>query len=238
MPTLYGQEMSTDATRNSPDETPETIMRDIHALTPTVPDDNSRTMTALPPPPAFQGYFSPTKMSEGASSGENFTTISREFNALVIAGYSMGNNNEPEAREVTQLDDQRQHDLMRVHEERVEEETNPLNFYLIGRDESKTLDEDPTRYTNAQMRDLKRWISRGNAKHGGLKAVTTCYGIIDVQAKECYLNVPYPGGCNDAFCNKEARVHPSHKKLKYLICKCVNNNSCNCRHSPCETGGP
>lgn len=68
------------------------------------------------------------------------------------------------------------------------------NFYLIGRDESKSfrrilkidrterseliLYEDPTRYTNAQMRDLKRWISRGNAKHGGLKAVTTCYGII------------------------------------------------------------
>uniref|UniRef100_A0A1J3EMD2 Remorin C-terminal domain-containing protein n=2 Tax=Noccaea caerulescens TaxID=107243 RepID=A0A1J3EMD2_NOCCA len=140
MPTLYGQEMSPDATRNSPDETPETIMRDIHALSPTVPEDNSRTMTALPPPPAFRGYFSPTRstttMSEGASSGENFNTISREFNALVIAGSSMGNNNEPEAREVTQLDDQRQHDLMRIHEERVEEETNPLAIvpdqYLVS----------------------------------------------------------------------------------------------------------
>uniref|UniRef100_A0A1J3GAA0 Phosphoinositide phosphatase SAC5 n=1 Tax=Noccaea caerulescens TaxID=107243 RepID=A0A1J3GAA0_NOCCA len=70
----------------------------------------------------------------------------------------------------------------------------PSHFYLIGRDESKSfrrilkidrterselnLFEDPTRYTNAQMRELKRWISRGNAKHGGLKAVTTCYGII------------------------------------------------------------
>ncbi|CAH2037189.1 unnamed protein product [Thlaspi arvense] len=70
----------------------------------------------------------------------------------------------------------------------------PSNFYLIGRDESKSfrrilkidrtdrtelnLFEDPTWYTNAQMRELKRWISRGNRRHGGLEPVTTCYGII------------------------------------------------------------
>ncbi|EOA27644.1 hypothetical protein CARUB_v10023792mg [Capsella rubella] len=133
MLTLYGQERSPDATSNHrDDETTETIVRDIHALTPT-PEDNSRTMTTttLPPPPAFRGYFSPprsaTTMSEGASSGENFTTISREFNALVIAGSSM-ENNEPTARNVTQREDERQHDLMRIHEERDhhEEETNPL----------------------------------------------------------------------------------------------------------------
>ncbi|KAG7570098.1 Remorin C-terminal [Arabidopsis thaliana x Arabidopsis arenosa] len=131
MLTLYDHERSLDATSNrQDDETTETVVRDIHELTP-APEDNSRTMTAtLPPPPAFRGYFSPprstTTMSEGASSGENFTTISREFNALVIAGSSM-ENNEPTARDVMQREDERQHDLLRIHEERdQEEETNPL----------------------------------------------------------------------------------------------------------------
>ncbi|ESQ52911.1 hypothetical protein EUTSA_v10017761mg [Eutrema salsugineum] len=121
MLTLYGQESSPEGTsstsNNNRDETPETAVRDIHALAP-----------VLPPPPAMRGYFSPTRsattnMSEGASSGENFTTISREFNALVIAGSSMGNNNErPTTSDATQRDD-----LTRIHEERdEEEETNPL----------------------------------------------------------------------------------------------------------------
>ncbi|CAH2058451.1 unnamed protein product [Thlaspi arvense] len=117
MLTLYDQETSPD--RSSRCETPETVVRDIHALTPA-------STTVLPPPPALRGYFSPTRstttMSEGASSGENFTTISREFNALVIAGSSMGNNNEPTARDATQPDDL----MTRIHEERDEEETNPL----------------------------------------------------------------------------------------------------------------
>ncbi|CAH8390952.1 unnamed protein product [Eruca vesicaria subsp. sativa] len=68
------------------------------------------------------------------------------------------------------------------------------NFYLIGRDENKTfwrilkidrtdptelnLFEDPTRYTHDEIVQLKKWISRGNQKHGGLKAELTCYGII------------------------------------------------------------
>ncbi|KAG2240952.1 hypothetical protein Bca52824_096943 [Brassica carinata] len=118
MLTLYGQESSPD--RTSRDETPETVVRDIHALTPA-------STTVLPPPPALRGYFSPTRstttsISEGASSGENFTTISREFNALVIAGSSIRNNNEPTAHDVTQGEE-----LMRsIHEEREEEETNPL----------------------------------------------------------------------------------------------------------------
>ncbi|KAF8114272.1 hypothetical protein N665_0039s0036 [Sinapis alba] len=66
------------------------------------------------------------------------------------------------------------------------------NFYLIGRDEKKTfwrilkidrtdpnelnLFEDPTRYTHDEIVQLKKWLSRGN--HGGLRAKTTCYGII------------------------------------------------------------
>ncbi|KFK37034.1 hypothetical protein AALP_AA4G203700 [Arabis alpina] len=124
MLTLYGQERSPDDASNRRDETTETAVRDIHALTPT-------TTPALPPPPALRGYFSPTRstttMSEGASSGENFTTISREFNALVIAGSSM------QARDVTQHeDDERQHDLTRIHEDRDEEDTNPLAIVPDG----------------------------------------------------------------------------------------------------------
>ncbi|KAG2305380.1 hypothetical protein Bca52824_034031 [Brassica carinata] len=68
------------------------------------------------------------------------------------------------------------------------------NFYLIGRDEKKTfwrilkidrtdpkelnLFEDPTRYTHDEIAQLKKWISRGNQEYGGLRAETTCYGII------------------------------------------------------------
>jgi len=60
------------------------------------------------------------------SEGENFTTISREFNALVIAGSSM-ENNELMTRDVTQREDERQDELMRIHEDTDhEEETNPL----------------------------------------------------------------------------------------------------------------
>ncbi|KAG5392459.1 hypothetical protein IGI04_022422 [Brassica rapa subsp. trilocularis] len=67
-------------------------------------------------------------------------------------------------------------------------------FYLIGRDEKKTfwrilkidrtdpkelnLFEDPTKYTHDEISQLKKWISRGNQEHGGLRAETTCYGII------------------------------------------------------------
>ncbi|RID47375.1 hypothetical protein BRARA_I03973 [Brassica rapa] len=93
---LYSQESSsteitttsTDAS-DSRDETPpsETVVRDIHAM----------TTTELPRPQQRGGHLSPTRsvnFSDGASSaGENFTTVSREFNALVIAGSSMDNNN-------------------------------------------------------------------------------------------------------------------------------------------------
>lgn len=97
MLTLYSQESSsteittttsTDAS-DSRDETPpsETVVRDIHAM----------TTTELPRPQQRGGHLSPTRsvnFSDGASSaGENFTTVSREFNALVIAGSSMDTNN-------------------------------------------------------------------------------------------------------------------------------------------------
>ncbi|KAL0699609.1 hypothetical protein Bca4012_055731 [Brassica carinata] len=68
------------------------------------------------------------------------------------------------------------------------------NYYLIGRDKKQSfwrilkidrtdptelnLFEDPTRYTHDEIVLLKKWLSRGNQKHGGLRTETTCYGII------------------------------------------------------------
>ncbi|CAJ1975717.1 unnamed protein product [Sphenostylis stenocarpa] len=69
-----------------------------------------------------------------------------------------------------------------------------LNFYMIGRDKSRTywrvlkidrLDpselnvlEDSTTYTERECSDLLRRIHEGNRSTGGLKFVTTCYGIV------------------------------------------------------------
>ncbi|ESQ44320.1 hypothetical protein EUTSA_v10006130mg [Eutrema salsugineum] len=97
MLTLYGQERSTEITTTNTDvsdrrdATPpaEPVVRDIHAM----------TTTELPRLQQQRGggHLSPSRsmnFSDGASSsGENFTTVSREFNALVIAGSSMDNNN-------------------------------------------------------------------------------------------------------------------------------------------------
>ncbi|TKY72919.1 Phosphoinositide phosphatase SAC3 [Spatholobus suberectus] len=68
------------------------------------------------------------------------------------------------------------------------------NFYMIGRDKSRTywrvlkvdrLDpselnvlEDSTIYTESECSDLLRRIHEGNRSTGGLKFVTTCYGIV------------------------------------------------------------
>ncbi|XP_061996668.1 phosphoinositide phosphatase SAC3 isoform X1 [Rosa rugosa] len=68
------------------------------------------------------------------------------------------------------------------------------NFYMIGRDKSRTywrvlkidrLDpcelnvlEDSTTYTERECSDLLRRVHEGNKVTGGLKFVTTCYGII------------------------------------------------------------
>ncbi|WVZ19102.1 hypothetical protein V8G54_006424 [Vigna mungo] len=70
----------------------------------------------------------------------------------------------------------------------------PQNFYMIGRDKSRTywkvlkidrLDpseltvlEDSTTYTERECSDLLRRIHEGNRSTGGLKFVTTCYGIV------------------------------------------------------------
>ncbi|KAE9609949.1 putative SAC domain-containing protein [Lupinus albus] len=68
------------------------------------------------------------------------------------------------------------------------------NFYMIGRDKSRTywrvlkigrldpselnLREDPTTYTESECSDLLKRTHEGNKSTGGLKFVTTCYGIV------------------------------------------------------------
>ncbi|XWS72323.1 hypothetical protein CRYUN_Cryun02cG0030200 [Craigia yunnanensis] len=68
------------------------------------------------------------------------------------------------------------------------------NFYMIGRDKSRTywrvlkidrLDpselnilEDSTTYTESECSELLRRIHEGNISTGGLKFITTCYGIV------------------------------------------------------------
>ncbi|KAJ9168099.1 hypothetical protein P3X46_019666 [Hevea brasiliensis] len=67
-------------------------------------------------------------------------------------------------------------------------------FYMIGRDKSRTywrvlkidrldpselnIREDSTTYTESECSDLLRRIHEGNKVTGGLKFVTTCYGIV------------------------------------------------------------
>ncbi|KAK8520359.1 hypothetical protein V6N12_004301 [Hibiscus sabdariffa] len=68
------------------------------------------------------------------------------------------------------------------------------NFYMIGRNKSRTywrvlkidrldpselnIREDTTTYTESECSELLRRIHEGNLSTGGLKFVTTCYGIV------------------------------------------------------------
>ncbi|XVF48829.1 hypothetical protein PTKIN_Ptkin03bG0219800 [Pterospermum kingtungense] len=68
------------------------------------------------------------------------------------------------------------------------------NFYMIGRDKSRTywrvlkidrldpselnINEDSTTYSERECSELLRRIHEGNLSTGGLKFVTTCYGIV------------------------------------------------------------
>ncbi|KAF7149145.1 hypothetical protein RHSIM_Rhsim03G0018200 [Rhododendron simsii] len=107
-----------ESTTGTVDQDDQEYIRDIHALTP-----------PHPPPPAARNRLreawersrSSSMASEGASS-ENFTTMSREFSALVMAGSSMGNTIIG-----SDSDGGNNHSLARIGEEaEMYEETNPL----------------------------------------------------------------------------------------------------------------
>ncbi|RVX09738.1 Remorin 4.1 [Vitis vinifera] len=111
------------STSNGDEDHDDEEIRDIHALTPPPPP---------PPPQVSRGRrreawetsshrsSSLSTTSEGASS-ENFTSMSREFNALLnMAGSAIGNNgNENDGGGAG-------NNLGRIGEEEMPEETNPL----------------------------------------------------------------------------------------------------------------
>ncbi|XP_042507660.1 remorin 4.2-like [Macadamia integrifolia] len=98
------------------DEGDETVIREIHPLTP------PRPLLQLPPPPNRARRTDSWETGSNIS-GENFTTMSREFNALVLAGSTIaGNNSENEGGNAG-------NNLSRIGEDddhEVPEETNPL----------------------------------------------------------------------------------------------------------------
>ncbi|XVE95978.1 hypothetical protein REPUB_Repub02eG0182100 [Reevesia pubescens] len=103
-----------DHNRDDHDRDDDEHIRDIHALTPPHP------------PPVNRGRWetgshrsSSLSMSSEAAPSENFTTMSREFNALVLAGSSIENNDSDSVRTLN-------NHLIRIGEEEVPEETNPL----------------------------------------------------------------------------------------------------------------
>ncbi|GAV57291.1 Remorin_C domain-containing protein [Cephalotus follicularis] len=120
----------TDLDHHHHDHDEDEHVRDIHALTPSrpVPPVNRRRWDS-----SSSVRSSSLSMSSEAASSENFTTISREFNALVLAGSTIdqnggndfgnnivhGNNNNNNNNNNNQY-------LSRIGEEEVHEETNPL----------------------------------------------------------------------------------------------------------------
>ncbi|KAF1866411.1 hypothetical protein Lal_00017794 [Lupinus albus] len=114
------------------DQEDEEIVREIHALTPPHP----------PPPPTTRRHsHRSSSMSlastEGGASSENFTSMSREFNALVIAGSSIDHNNmTPMMMNYGHEDEvvggnnnnnnNNNNNLGRIGEDDLMEETNPL----------------------------------------------------------------------------------------------------------------
>lgn len=76
------------AITNGEDEDSSEQIRDIHALTPPRPPP----VNHAPRREAWDTRSSSLSMSSEGASSENFTTMSREFNALVMAGSTVGNN--------------------------------------------------------------------------------------------------------------------------------------------------
>lgn len=89
----------------------EDIIRDIYALTPPHPQ---------PPNPRSQISSSLSIASSDGVSSELFSTMSREFNALVLAGSTIANNGGENNGA------NNNNNLGRIGEEEMHEETNPL----------------------------------------------------------------------------------------------------------------
>ncbi|XP_059295955.1 remorin 4.1-like [Lycium ferocissimum] len=102
---------------NNHDDQEEEQIRDIHALTPPRPPSNrGRRLEAWE-----TSSHRSSSISEVASS-ENFSTMSREFNALVLAGSSISNNHGSE----NENNNNNSNILGSIGEDEPIEETNPL----------------------------------------------------------------------------------------------------------------
>ncbi|CAI9754821.1 unnamed protein product [Fraxinus pennsylvanica] len=96
-------------------------IREIHELTP------SRLQS---PPPRREialetSSHRPNLSVASSTESENFTTMSREFNALVLAGSSIGNSNSRPENDVPEAPNSVSN-LGRIREDELPEETNPL----------------------------------------------------------------------------------------------------------------
>ncbi|KAL2464677.1 Remorin family protein [Forsythia ovata] len=110
------------ASNTQPDD--DEYIRDIHALTPPRPPSATagaghRGREAWETSSHRSSSLSMAS-NDGASS-ENFTSISREFNALVLAGSTIANNGTENGENSHSLNN-----LLRIGEEEMAEETNPL----------------------------------------------------------------------------------------------------------------
>ncbi|QCD97445.1 remorin 4.1 [Vigna unguiculata] len=98
-------------------------VREIHALTPThPPHPRGRPWDTLHT--HRSSSLSVASTDGGASSSDNFTTMSREFNALVLAGSSIDPDNNRNLTPVNQ--NNVNNNLGRIREDELMEETNPL----------------------------------------------------------------------------------------------------------------
>ncbi|XVE95977.1 hypothetical protein REPUB_Repub02eG0182100 [Reevesia pubescens] len=138
-----------DHNRDDHDRDDDEHIRDIHALTPPHP------------PPVNRGRWetgshrsSSLSMSSEAAPSENFTTMSREFNALVLAGSSIENNDSDSVRTLN-------NHLIRIGEEEVPEETNPLAIVP---------DTSPFDQGSDQQRRINNRFKREDAIINGLES--------------------------------------------------------------------
>lgn len=110
-----------DDDRHQEDDEP---IRDIHALTPPQPPPVNRGRRREAWETSSHRSSSMSTTSEGASS-ENFTTMSREFNALVLAGSAIETNESDHVINNINGTSNTAH-LARIGEDEIPEETNPL----------------------------------------------------------------------------------------------------------------
>lgn len=103
------------AITNGEEDLDDEEIRDIHALTPPHPPPANQSRRREIWENSSHRSSSLSTASEGAST-ENFTTMSREFNALVIAGSTVNGGTENDGS----------HNLARIGEEEVPTDTNPL----------------------------------------------------------------------------------------------------------------